>query len=117
MGAVDSACTSSRLDEIVSLYTDTIDVACTKATSIPKIGKPDAKDTPPWWTEELQVQKREVLRRKRRLRNAAPSRRVGVYEEYSIAKEQLDEMIKEAQTRSWNEFCSTQDGESMWDGV
>jgi hypothetical protein len=70
-----------------------------------------------WWTEALQQQKCEVLRKKRRIRNADPSRKDFVLREYLEAKEKYNKMSNETQTRSWREFCTTQDRESMWDGI
>ncbi|GBP26447.1 hypothetical protein EVAR_85915_1 [Eumeta japonica] len=38
----------------------------------PKIGQRKTKANPPWWTAELSALKKDVLRKKRRIRNAAP---------------------------------------------
>lgn len=49
----------------------------------------------------------EDLRRKRRIRNAAPSRKQFVIDEYLRAKLQYAAEAGKALTESWKEFCST----------
>lgn len=107
--------TPKELDCIVEMYTRVIQEACDKA--IPKVGnyKGDAK--PPWWSKALDDLKKEVLRKKRRVRNAAPHRRPAVIQEYVAAKDKYATKASEAQTESWKEFCTTQERESMWDGI
>ncbi|XP_045541199.1 uncharacterized protein LOC123722728 [Papilio machaon] len=68
--------------------------------------------TLPWWTEELANEKKELLQKKRRISCAAPVRREGVVKEYLQAKEEYEKEIT-AQTISWKDFCTKQDGESM----
>jgi hypothetical protein len=63
---ISSVSNGREMEEIVRKYTIAITKACEK--SIPQIGKRRRKATPPWWTEALQQQKCEVLRRKRRIR-------------------------------------------------
>ncbi|GBP83805.1 Putative 115 kDa protein in type-1 retrotransposable element R1DM [Eumeta japonica] len=61
--------------------------------------------------------KKDARTKKRRIRNAAPSRREYVVGEYVQAKEVYERAAAEAQTASWKRFCSAQDGESLWDGI
>ncbi|XP_063823084.1 uncharacterized protein LOC135073021 [Ostrinia nubilalis] len=103
------------MDSIITGYTTSIEEACTHA--IPKIGHRRGKPTPPWWNETLDEMRGDVLRKKRRIRNAAPARKESVLQEYLKAKEEYLHKSLEAQTESWKEFCTTQDRESMWDGV
>ncbi|GBP61690.1 Retrovirus-related Pol polyprotein from type-1 retrotransposable element R1 [Eumeta japonica] len=83
----------------------------------PKIGQRKTKANPPWWTAELSALKKDVLRKKRRIRNAAPTRKKAVVEEYLTTKTIYTQKSEIAQTESWKEYCTTQDKESMWDKV
>ncbi|GBP95326.1 Retrovirus-related Pol polyprotein from type-1 retrotransposable element R1 [Eumeta japonica] len=83
----------------------------------PKIGQRKTKANPPWWTAELSALKKDVLRKKRRIRNAAPTRKKAVIEDYLTAKTIYTQKAEIAQTESWKEYCTTQDKESMWDKV
>ncbi|GBP96810.1 Retrovirus-related Pol polyprotein from type-1 retrotransposable element R1 [Eumeta japonica] len=74
-------------------------------------------ESPPWWTAELSALKKDVLRKKRRIRNAAPTRKKAVIEDYLTAKTIYTQKAEIAQTESWKEYCTTQDKESMWDKV
>lgn len=65
-------------------------------------------------SKQLGDLKKEVLRRKRRIRNAAPSRKQFVIDEYLRVKPENTAEAGKAQTESWKEFCWTQDRESMW---
>ncbi|GBP36308.1 hypothetical protein EVAR_85557_1 [Eumeta japonica] len=80
----------------------------------PKIGQRKTKRIP-WWTAELSALKRR-LAQKRRIRNAAPTRKA-VIEDYLTAKTIYTQKAEIAQTESWKEYCTTQDKESMWDKV
>ena len=70
----------------------------------------------PWWSEELATLKREIVTRKRRIRCAAPSRK-GVIDRYLQKKEEYLAKTRDAQTRSWKEFCGKQDKEELWEGT
>lgn len=112
---VETLETPDGLDSMVEEYTKAIQEACDKA--IPKIGNYKGDARPPWWSPVLDEHKKEVLRKKRKIRNAAPHRRLAVIEEYIAEKERYAKKANEAQTESWKEFCSTQERESMWDGI
>lgn len=107
--------TKENLEIQIEAYMKSIREACEKA--IPKVGKKKGKANPPWWTEALEEQRKDVLRKKRRIKNAAPTRIQHVYETYKLAKDRYAEMAEKAQTNSWKELCSTQEKESMWDGI
>lgn len=106
---------AEKLEECVTTYTDTIHGSCENA--IPKVRPWKGVVKPPWWDPSLEELKRDVIRKKRRIRNAAPRRRQYVVEEYVEARDAYRERTKEAATTSWKEFCSTQSRESMWDGI
>ncbi|XP_045504439.1 uncharacterized protein LOC123701072 [Colias croceus] len=104
-----------ELEESLAIYVEIIHKAC--ETAIPKVGINKGEPKPPWWSPSLEDLKREVLRKKRRIKNAAASRRLFVINEYTHAKEEYKTKAAEAATQSWKEFCETQDRESMWDGI
>ncbi|XP_069365327.1 uncharacterized protein [Maniola hyperantus] len=102
------------LDELVGKYVENVINACNR--SIPKL-KPKDHFKLPWWTAKLELLKREVTTKKRRIRCAAPSRRAHVVKDYVETKQIYEEEAKHAQTTSWKQFCTKQDRESLWDGV
>lgn len=103
------------LEAMIDAYTDIIHKTCDEL--IPKIGARRETSLPPWWCKELENLKKDVLRKKRRIKNAAPSRIKAVIKEYQDARVTYAERANEAETKSWKEFCTTQDGESLWDGI
>ncbi|GBP21028.1 Retrovirus-related Pol polyprotein from type-1 retrotransposable element R1 [Eumeta japonica] len=111
---VESVDSCDRLDGIVETYTECIQQACEIAIP-PRNSKRRLKF--PWWSPELEGLKKDARTKKRRIRNAAPSRREYVVGEYVQAKEVYERAAAEAQTASWKRFCSAQDGESLWDGI
>lgn len=66
---------------MVTAYINVITEACEKA--IPKIRAKKGKSKPPWWTDSLEDLKTDMLRKKRRIRNEAPSRKQFVIDEYT----------------------------------
>ncbi|GBP97305.1 Retrovirus-related Pol polyprotein from type-1 retrotransposable element R1 [Eumeta japonica] len=112
---VESVDSCDRLDGIVEAYTECIQQAC-EISIPPRNSKRRLKL--PWWSPELEgLKKKDARTKKRRIRNAAPSRREYVVGEYVQAKEVYERAAAEAQTASWKRFCSAQDGESLWDGI
>ncbi|GBP91338.1 hypothetical protein EVAR_57755_1 [Eumeta japonica] len=77
----------------------------------------DAKTEAPLVESRTRGLKRDANTKKRRIRNAAPSRRRYVVEEYVRAKEVYERAAADAQTTSWKRFCTAQDRESVWDGI
>lgn len=61
--------------------------------------------------------KREVATKKRRVRCAASNRRASTVTAYLKQKEQYEKAAKQAQIRSWKEFCERQDREGLWEGI
>ncbi|KAJ2947204.1 hypothetical protein O0L34_g16912 [Tuta absoluta] len=105
---------TADLENTVREYTECVTRTCDQL--IPKITKKSRKNFP-WWTDKLQALKHEMFTKKRRIRCAALRRRPHVVNEYTKAKMAYEEEALLAQTQSWKEFCSTQDRESMWDGI
>ncbi|GBP79448.1 Retrovirus-related Pol polyprotein from type-1 retrotransposable element R1 [Eumeta japonica] len=83
----------------------------------PTIGQRKTKANPPWWTAELNALKKDVLLKKRRIRNAASTRKKAVIEEYLTAKTIYTQKADIVQIESWKKYCTTQNKESMWDKV
>ncbi|XP_022836599.1 uncharacterized protein LOC111363969 [Spodoptera litura] len=87
-----------------------VDVTASCDGAIPKINN-KTKLTDLRWFKELAVLKKDVTRKKNRIRNAARVRRAMVVDEYLEAKELDESTIKRAQTTSSKEFCKKQDRE------
>ncbi|GBP90792.1 Retrovirus-related Pol polyprotein from type-1 retrotransposable element R1 [Eumeta japonica] len=83
---VESVDSCDRLDGIVETYTECIRQAC--ETAIP-LRNSKRRLKLPWWSPELEGLKKDALTKKRRIRNAAPSRREYVVGEYVQARESL----------------------------
>lgn len=62
----------------------------------------------PWWTNDLEIMKKEVLTFKQRIRCAALHRRDYVIQMYLEKKDNYETAAKNAQTESWKDFCSEQ---------
>ena len=107
--------TPAELDTLITSYTDAIHDACVK--TIPKLKAKVGNPIPPWWSSELEALKADALRKKRRIKNAAPSRRNLVIEEYMQAKVIYAEEVTRKSTQGWKDFCTSQDKESMWDKI
>ncbi|XP_060809452.1 uncharacterized protein LOC132901769 [Amyelois transitella] len=112
---VEEVVCGEEMDILTDAYTTAIREAC--ESSIPKIGKKRRGSPFPWWTEEIEQLKRDLVRKKKRIKNAAPHRKEHVLQEYNEAKALYAKQSAEAQTRSWKEFCTKQEKESMWDGI
>ncbi|XP_053618054.1 uncharacterized protein LOC128679687 [Plodia interpunctella] len=107
--------TGEEMEILTEAYITAIREACESA--IPKIGRRRQGTPLPWWTEEIEHLKRDLVRKKKRIKNAAPHRKEHVLQEYNEAKALYAKQSAEAQTRSWKEFCTKQERESMWDGI
>ncbi|XP_049883069.1 uncharacterized protein LOC126378732 [Pectinophora gossypiella] len=118
-GAMDKAKiegtnTIRELDLLLEGYTSIVKKACEDTLSKKRSNQ---KLTLPWMSEELDILKKEVLTRKRRVRCAAPIRRARVVAEYLQMKEKYERDVKKAQISSWKEFCGKQDREGVWEGI
>ncbi|CAG4932972.1 unnamed protein product [Parnassius apollo] len=90
--------TTQDLDIMVDKYTQCISAACSKA--IPLIKPKKAKKAAIWWTKELTLKKEEMIRIRRRIRNAHPKRRNFVIDLYLKAREEYIHSIETAATQS-----------------
>ncbi|KAJ8706788.1 hypothetical protein PYW07_012866 [Mythimna separata] len=112
---ISNALGPEDLENILEEYTNAIHRSCDEA--IPKLGSPKYSAKPPWWNSTLDLLKKDAVRKKRRIRNAAAHRREYTIEIYVTAKNKYTLAATEAATASWREFCTRQDRESMWDGI
>ncbi|KAJ8719896.1 hypothetical protein PYW07_011939 [Mythimna separata] len=112
---ISNALGPEDLENILEEYTSAIHRSCDEA--IPKLGSPKYSAKPPWWNSTLDLLKKDAVRKKRRIRNAAAHRREYTIEIYVTAKNKYTLAATEAATASWREFCTRQDRESMWDGI
>lgn len=103
-----------KLEECVQSYTECVSSACNM--SMPKIDYRKSVRLP-WWSEELDALRKDMITKKRRIRCAAAVRRQYVIADYLEARDIYEREAADAQTRSWKHFCSIQERESMWDGV
>ncbi|CAH2228376.1 jg2573, partial [Pararge aegeria aegeria] len=111
---IEKIASETELETLVTKFTNSITEAC--KLTIPLI-KRKTKINLPWWTPELENLKKVMMTKKRRIRCAAPRRRQHVVDEYLQAKEKYLLEAAKAQVESWKDFCSTQDRESVWDGI
>ncbi|GBP88699.1 Putative 115 kDa protein in type-1 retrotransposable element R1DM [Eumeta japonica] len=111
---VESVDSCNRLDGVVGLYAECVQCACN--ATIPR-KRSTRKVKLPWWSPVLEGLKKDPNTKKRHIRNATPSRRQHVVEEYVRAKEVYERAAADARTASWKRFSSTRDRDSIWDGV
>nr|BDU78964.1 hypothetical protein [Bombyx mori] len=111
---LEASNTKEELENTINEYDAVVIEACEEV--LPKI-KSKIKPKIPWWTKELEVEKKKTLTLKRRIRCAAPCRRSTVVARYLKQKEDYENEVKKAKTRSWKEFCGRQKKEGMWDGI
>ncbi|CAK1589895.1 unnamed protein product [Parnassius mnemosyne] len=104
--------TKQEIDEIVNEYTESIVTACNKV--IPKIERKRVNRAAKWWNEELQDKKKEMIRLRRRIKNAHQNRRNYVIEQYLQARDIYKKSIEDASTKSWKDLCTKEQKESIW---
>lgn len=105
---------TNQIDSTVDTYNKAITETC--RTTIPT-KKHTETLAMPWWSEELAEMKKLVNTRRRRIRNAATTRREAVVKVYLEEKEKYEKAVEKAQTESWKEFCGKQDREGVWEGI
>ncbi|CAK1593607.1 unnamed protein product [Parnassius mnemosyne] len=104
--------TTQDMDIMIDKYTQCISSACFKV--IPTIKSKKTKKAAIWWTKELKLKKEEMVRTRRRIRNAHPKRRKLVIELYLKARDEYIHSIETAATQSWKDLCSTEEKENVW---
>ncbi|XP_046970585.1 uncharacterized protein LOC124537737 [Vanessa cardui] len=112
---IDAIVSGEEMEYLIEAYTTSIQIA--SEIAIPKLGRRRKGTVLPWWSEEIDLLRKNVLTKKRRIKNAAPHRRKSVLKECLEAKDNYIQKSLETQTQSWKEFCTRQDRESVWDGI
>lgn len=102
-----------QLDHYIDSITDIIHAAC--SDTIPT-RKGDGKYKPPWWSEELEARKQEVIRLHRELhaarRFALPMESLN--QKYVELKAKYAEELRAASCANFRSFCELQDKETVW---
>ncbi|CAG5056717.1 unnamed protein product, partial [Parnassius apollo] len=104
--------TTQEIDEFVKTYTECITKACDE--TIPKIERKQLPKAAKWWNTEIKEKKEIMIRLRRRIRNAHPTRKKWVIEQYLQARKQYKESIEDATTKSWKELCTNEQKENVW---
>ncbi|CAG5009324.1 unnamed protein product [Parnassius apollo] len=110
--SIEEIKTPIALDETVVEYTECILEACNKI--IPIIKRKQMPKAAKWWNAELKEKKDEMIRIRRRIKNAHPKRKNHVIQQYLIAKEEYTRNIERASTKSWKELCTKEEKETIW---
>ena len=101
------------IDNAVSKINDIINNACRK--SIPIAKRSNRLTFNPWWNDNLENLKKELIRAKRKLVNSAKNRRTEVtLPAYLLLKDKYKAEIARAKSESWMQFCSKQNKENIW---
>lgn len=66
----------------------------------------DSKHQTPWWTPELDIERKRVGALRRRFQRAPPPLRPTFKEIYLTAHKEHKKNIKTAKTKSWRSFCA-----------
>ncbi|CAK1579579.1 unnamed protein product [Parnassius mnemosyne] len=105
---------TDALEDLVQQYVDCILRSSDKA--IPKLAKTISAKTP-WWTKQLSDKKKDVIRKRRKIKHANQNRRQSVIEDYITAKAEYKNLLTDTLTSSWKDFCKKQDRENLWQGI
>ncbi|CAG5039743.1 unnamed protein product, partial [Parnassius apollo] len=110
--SIEKVRTIEDLDKTVVDYTECILEASSK--TIPTIKRKQISKAAKWWNAELKEKKDEMIRIRRRIKNAHPRRRDHVIQQYLIAKEDYTTSIERASTKSWKDLCNKEEKETIW---
>jgi ribonuclease HI len=112
---IDSNNEASTLNRQVSAYMDAISEA--SRSSIPAM-KTSTQKKCPWWNSDLEDLKTKTIQAKRKLMNSASARRNFItLPAYLEAKQSYRDAIVAAKTKSWKDFCTRQNKETVWSSV
>jgi len=90
------------IDKLDAHIEETCGVGLRKKNPSPKIGIT-------WWTPELEKERAELQRLRRRYQRVVGEKRQLRYETYKAEKRQFGKRIRDAKNRSWQQFCATRD--------
>ncbi|CAK1604661.1 unnamed protein product [Parnassius mnemosyne] len=111
---IDSIDTPQLLEKCIQSYITSILSSC--EDTIPVLSRKIPKKTQ-WWNKELQEKKREVIKKRRKIKYANERRKPFVIEDYIQAKADYKNLIMAAMTTSWKQFCTRQDKENIWQSI
>ncbi|CAK1585042.1 unnamed protein product [Parnassius mnemosyne] len=111
---IDSIDTPQLLEKCIQSYITSILSSC--EDTIPVLLRKIPKKTQ-WWNKELQEKKREVIKKRRKIKYANERRKPFVIEDYIQAKADYKNLIMAAMTTSWKQFCTRQDKENIWQSI
>ncbi|XP_052754561.1 uncharacterized protein LOC128201476 [Galleria mellonella] len=103
---------TTDLEHLVRKYQDALTNACNE--SMPKLQSKKSTNCAKWWTTNLSKLKAELKRNRNRIKKANPNARNFVIQEYLNKKEEYKKEIQHAITKSWKEFCTGEERETVW---
>ncbi|XP_052751319.1 uncharacterized protein LOC128200797 [Galleria mellonella] len=103
---------TADLENLAQKYHDALTSACND--SIPKLQSKKSINSAKWWTSDLTKLKIELKRYRNRIKKANPNARIFVVQEYIKKKEEYKKEIQQAITKSWKEFCTGEERETVW---
>ncbi|CAK1595281.1 unnamed protein product [Parnassius mnemosyne] len=109
---INEITTPQELEETIKNYTKLILAGCNNNIPMKK-QKRKVKD-PVWWNNEINEKKADMIRKRRRIRNANPLRRKHVIDQYLDARQEYTNAIEKATTQSWKNLCNKGEKESLW---
>ncbi|CAK1581407.1 unnamed protein product [Parnassius mnemosyne] len=107
--------TTNDLEDILDKYIKQVSIASKRA--IPPISKKINTTCTPWWTKELEAERRELIRLRRRIRFANTRRKPFLIQEFTAAKEKYVSNIMFTITESWKQLCTKQEKETIWQSI
>ncbi|CAG5036677.1 unnamed protein product [Parnassius apollo] len=108
-----SALNPSELDDLIAKVVEIIHIACRKSMRMRGKG---GKYKPPWWSEELEAQKLEIIKLHHRIQEA---KRRGLaiedlVQQHMTLKAAYAQNLRAESTKSFRDFCSLQTKENVW---
>ncbi|XP_052752746.1 uncharacterized protein LOC113520145 [Galleria mellonella] len=103
---------TTDLENLIRKFHDALTGACND--SIPKLHSKKSINTAKWWTSDLSNLKAELKRSRNRIKKANANARSFVVQEYLRKKEEYKKEIQQAITKSWKEFCTGEERETIW---
>ncbi|KAI5631255.1 endonuclease-reverse transcriptase domain-containing protein [Phthorimaea operculella] len=100
------------LSKAVIGYTEAVISA--SRLSMPEIKTNTSRETQTWWNEDITNKRKEMITKRRRIKNANPRRKQIVIDEYLKAKEEFINAIEQTVTKSWKDLLTRQEKENVW---
>lgn len=106
-----------QLEDNISLYTQVIQQTCEETIAKIKESNKTKQGKSKWWNDKLTNTKRDLIRLRRKIKQANQIRRTVLIEKLKELKKQYKEMIDKSIAESWKEYCTNQDRETMWQKI